>query len=170
MVTGTSSQKAKWRVEVHNRLQGLEQSYQQRGMADTQYERNAVKNRFPSTEHLRRGRLDTRFLSTRVVGLRQHSYRSGDLRVETGTHGTATIRQPFYSHFVCAHSLFSGKSWLMVLSGEQEVVNSVDEIDTNPYVCTTYEVGDYVLGNTLSRKSVTATQKNTVHGGEAHIS
>ena len=41
----------------------------------------------------------------------------------------------------------------MLLSAEQEIVDSVEEIDISTYVFTTYEVGNYVL----SHKLVTVT-------------
>jgi len=75
--------------------------------------------------------------------------------------------------------IFAATKWIQVrnpLSREQEyikqiqsdveVVDTIDEIDVDPYVLTTYQVNDYVL---RSRKLVGEIHTNTAHGGVAHI-
>ena len=92
------------------------------------------------------------------------------------------LRNPF---FILASKrkpkppIFAATKWIQVrnpLSREQEyikqiqsdvvVVVTIDEIDVDPYVLTTYQVNDYVL---RSRKLVGEIHTNTAHGGVAHI-
>jgi len=66
-----------------------------------------------------------------------------------------------------------GQRWHIHMDGALRKSSTALKVDTNSYVFMTYEVGDYVPTrerNTLSQKSVTATQTNTVRCGEATIS
>ena len=65
-------------------------------------------------------------------------------------------------------SVLGEQEYIKQIQSGAEIIDTIDEINVNMYVLTTYQVNDYVLWRLLRLKLVGEIRTNTAHGGVVH--